>query len=229
MKSKKIVFYSCFFGGDNNWAKVLPPCPSEKYDCIFYTNNKSMLSLMEGTKWIPIFLENVPIHNCNIKDAMESKVLKATPHLFPELEAYTYTCYSDSKQWVDDKKVEELVEELSKTDKCIIFARHPLDFKSVWGEFNLAMKYPKYSSQREMSEKFLNDSISNGYSETIENHYVTGFIIRKNSYDTISINNDWYEAILKCGIECQISFSIVQQKYKDKIFSIPYQYCYGFV
>ena len=229
MDSRKIAFYSCFFGGDCNWAHVAPRIPSTKYPCYFYTNNEKMVEKLRNSSWKIVFVPSIPIHNCNIMDAMESKFYKACPHRLPELKEYTYACYSDSKQWVDGEKVEELIQECEKNNKLCIFGIHPSKFTSVWDEYTLAMNYPKYNAQKEKVDSFMKEYLKKGYSENIENHYATGFSIRKNCKEINQMNEEWYDAIIKCGIECQISFSFIQQTYKDYIYSIPFQTGYGFM
>jgi hypothetical protein len=226
---KSLAFYSCFFGGDHNWALVAPRIPSKNHDCFFYTNNKRMVEKLEGSGWKVILLESVPIHNCNILDALESKYFKACPHRLAELKDYTYWCYSDSKHWVNADKVEEYIDVMEANKKLCIFPRHPSDFRSVWDEFHLAIQYPKYKSQESKMKDFIHHSLEKGYNETIEKHYATGFSIRKNDPVIYEMNNLWYSAIMECGIECQVSFSFIQQKYDTYILAIPFLSIYGFM
>ena len=37
--SKSLAFYTCFFGGRNNYSFLIPPIPSIKYDC-YYRKSK---------------------------------------------------------------------------------------------------------------------------------------------------------------------------------------------
>lgn len=32
---KKLAYYTCFFGGENNYSFMIPPLPSIKNDCYF--------------------------------------------------------------------------------------------------------------------------------------------------------------------------------------------------
>jgi hypothetical protein len=224
-----LVFYSCFFGSDSNWAHVAPKAPSTKYPCIFYTNNMAMVEKLKHTSWTVVFIPSIPIHNCNIKDAMESKYFKACPHRLSELKDYTYWCYSDCKQWVDGEKIEELIHTMESEKKECVFGLHPSNFKDVWGEYVLSMQYTKYNAQKSMVDAFMKNMFEKGYSSNIENHYCTGFSIRKHTEKTIQMNDEWFQAILECGIECQISFSFIQQRYTDTIYAVPFQTGYGFV
>ena len=44
----------------------------------------------------------------------------------------------------------------------------------------------------------------------------SGIKIMKNNSISRNFGKDWYENILDCGIECQISLYFVAQKYKDQ-------------
>lgn len=223
---KSLAFYSCFFGSDTNWALVIPKIPSNAHDCYFYTNNSKMVEKLKDTDWKVIYISSIPIHNCNVRDALEAKYFKACPHRLHELQKYDYTCYSDSKINVNGNKVKELIEFIEANNKLCSFPLHPCNFKNIWGEFNLAMKYPKYFSQKNSNLTFINEYLKKGYSEFIENHYYTGFILRKHCETITKMNEEWYDAILKCGIECQISFSFIQQNYKNYIFNLPFKNCF---
>jgi hypothetical protein len=50
-----MCFYTCFYGSDNNEAFNIPPLPSSKYKCFYFTNNKLLLEKIKKTKWIGIY------------------------------------------------------------------------------------------------------------------------------------------------------------------------------
>jgi hypothetical protein len=207
---------------------MVPTCPSDVYDCYYITNSKSVLALLANTKWKPIYT-NVPIYGNNIQDAMSAKLPKARPDMYNELRNYDYLCYIDSKLYnIDFEKIVNVMNLMdTMPEKTFCISRHPLPFKSVWDEFNLAMQYAKYAEQKTQNEVFIKRLLVSGYSETIENHYCTGFLLRKQCPKTDEINKMWYSFIQECGIECQISFSFVQQKYKDAILPLENRYCYA--
>ena len=38
----KLAYYTCYFGGYHNYSRLIPPIPSEKYDCYFFTNDNDI-------------------------------------------------------------------------------------------------------------------------------------------------------------------------------------------
>jgi hypothetical protein len=34
-KNNRLAYYTCYFGGDYNYSKLVPPIPSNNYDCFF--------------------------------------------------------------------------------------------------------------------------------------------------------------------------------------------------
>jgi len=226
---KKIAFYTVFVGGDNNWANLIPHVPSDAHDCYFFTNNINTYNRATWSKWNNIFLNQVPIYNDDVIDAFCSKEIKACPHRFPVLDQYDYTVYFDSKNVVDTSKVLTLIETLDHSDQFMILPKHSGNFHNVWDEYNLCINYPKYASQKDRYKLYLEKYLQQGFSEYIDNHYTTQFIIRKKSEKTKEICELWYKHIQECGIECQISFSIIQQRYKDLIQPIEYLSCYSYL
>jgi len=221
----KLAFYSCYFGGDSNHSKMTPPLPSKKYPCYFYTNNKDTLDNSLRLGWISIFREDIPIYNDSILDTMSSKSFRAFPHNLDELkDNFEYTCWLDSKLAVDENKVEEIIYQLDNSQKVMALTSHPNNHKSVWDEYHLSIQFQKYGSQKDQYFKYINDKLNNGYSESIKNHYCMGFNLRKKSEISDKINLDWYNNILECGIEDQISFQFVQQDYSNYILTLPYQH-----
>lgn len=235
--SKKLCYYTCYFGGDKNYSKMIPFMPSQIYDCFFYTNNREIYDLLEcgagsvsGKKYIAIFVDDPPIFNCIVLDAFSSKEYKTSPDCFSELSGYEYTCWFDTKLDVYEDKVLIAIESMESEHKLICMTKHPYSdtFTTVWDEYNLAIQYDKYNSEKEKYSAFILDKIANGFSEHISIHYTTSFILRKMCEETGNIGELWYEYICKCGINCQISFDFIAQRHGDKILALPYQHTWKY-
>lgn len=223
---KKLAYYTCYFGGGSNYSRLIPPLPSIKYDCYYFTNDIDIYNQLKDTSWIVIYMNDIPIHNCEIKDTMESKKLRCCPHKFDVLNNYEYLCWFDSKLQVYENKVIELVEKLSNDpDKIIVLCKHPYSntFNSVWDEFNLAIRTPKYNSQKDQNIKYIEMQINNGFSDKINIHFCGGWNIRKICKKTEEFGELWYKHIQECGIEDQISLQFIQQKYINNIIVVEYQ------
>lgn len=219
----KLAYYTCYFGGNHSYSRLIPPIPSSKYDCFYFTNDIHIYNELENTSWKRVFCPNVPVHNCPIKDTMETKLLRTCPHKFDTLHNYEYLCWFDSKLQVYECKVEELITQLSaNNDKVIAFSKHPYSdkFNSVWDEFNLAIGTDKYNAQKEQNIKYIESQIKAGFSEKINIHFCGGWNLRKNCKKTEEFGELWHSHILECGIEDQISLQFVQQKYIDCIIPV---------
>lgn len=227
VQSTELVFYTCFFGNNENWANLIPDVPSEKYNCFYFTNNIDTWKRVSTTKWKPIFID-VPIKNNNTQSAFDSKHLKSCPHLYEMLNVYDYICYFDSKHNVNVDLIERWVLFLKHSPFSIILPKHPCHFKSVWEEFNLSMTIDKYSEEKDKCLAYIEKQLNNNFKEKVNHHLTTQFIIRKNNNTTQELNEMWYEHIKEGGIMCQISFFFVQQMYENIIFPIQYQDCYSY-
>jgi hypothetical protein len=230
---KKLAYYTCYFGSRNNYSRMIPPIPSNKNDCYFFTNDTEFYNNLENTNWIRVFMGHIPIHDNHLLDSMEPKEIRCCPHRFEILQNYEYLCWFDSKLYVYENKVEEFMEQLSNDDnKFISLSRHPNSYiyKSVWDEFNLAMNYDKYNIQKDQNIKYIENQINNGFSDQINIHFCAGWTLKKMCKKTEEFGELWYSHIQECGIECQISLQFIVQKYIDNIIPVEYQetwkYCY---
>lgn len=231
MEYTKLAYYTCYFGGEYNYSNLLPPLPSVKYDCYFFTNNIKMFNQLKDTKWKSIFMDKIPIHNCHIKDAMETKEIRSCPHRFNILNKYEYLCWFDTKLAVYENKIDNLILELENNEnKIIVLSKHPNSdkFNSVWDEFNLSMGTQKYYLQKEQYMNYINKQINNGFSEKINIHFCSGWSLKKKCKKMEEYNELLYSHIQECGIECQISLQFIQQKYIDNIIPVEYQYTWKY-
>jgi hypothetical protein len=222
---KKVVFYTCYFGGDNNHSKLIGKLPSATHDCVYFTNNLDIYKKLENTGWKRIWVDNIPIYDCHIKDTQSSKLLRCCPHKFDILSNYEYTCWIDSKLDVFEDKVMSVINLLDNSDKCMALTKHPYSdrFTSVWDEYNIALGYQKYFSQKEQYFNYITKKINEGFSDKLDIHYAMGFNLRKKCIDSEKIGEVWYSHILECGIEDQISFQFVKQLFSNLILTLNYQ------
>lgn len=232
---KKLAFYTCYFGGNYNYSKLIPPIPSCTYDCYYFTNNKEILDELNSinaqintqnhNKWIIIFMENIPRHDDWILSAMSTKELRSCPHHYEILKNYEYLCWFDTKLEVFENVVMKYMDKLENSEKVWALTKHPYSDKytNVWDEYNIAIGCPKYGSQKEMYQSYIEKKIKNGYLENIDIFYCCGFTLKKMCEKTKEINEFWYKEIQECGIEDQISFQFVQQKNADLFLTLDYQ------
>ncbi len=224
-----LAYYTCFMGASYNpdiaqpnWSYVSPPTPpSMAHDCYFFTNNKEMYAALGGTGWKRVWMD-VPVYGDSILDRMSSKELRTCPHRFPELTKYEWLCWFDNKLRVDHAVVNDLI---TNTSKSLILSKHPHQFPTVWGEFELAMGYAHYAEQREQNLAYIRKRLAEGASEQLPAHYCGGFHVRRQTDPRVTaFGEEWLRHIQECGIEDQISLQFVHQAFTDIIHPVPYQF-----
>jgi hypothetical protein len=216
-----LCFYTCFYGSDNNEAFNIPPIPSSKYKCFYYTNNKLLLEKIKETKWIGIY-DNVLTLDDVIDSCMAGKKPKVLPHTYKELNNFHYTCFYDSKfGLINETFVETIIDKyLIQDDYAILFRKHnAVNRIDVMEEFHASMNQERYIIQKEQYLKYIDTQSKNGLNKTTDKHAMCNVIIRNMKHSKIKdINNTWYSHIQECGIQDQISFFFVKQIYKEYIY-----------
>ena len=223
-----LAFYTCFFGNDRNWANVIAPA-IDGYDCYYFTNNPKTYERLASTKWIRVWLD-LPISDDNLVCSQQSKQLRCCPHEYAELRAYEYLCWIDSKlKFTDATAFQAMLADLETSDRVYAFTRHPLAYKTVWDEFNTAIQYDKYARQKEQYRSYIQSRLQTGYQETPPLRTCCGFHLSKRGSLAEEIGRLWLSEIQACGIEDQISFQFVHQRYDASISLFPYQHCWKYL
>lgn len=217
-----LAFVTYFYGSENNISYLIPKIPSQKYNCYYYTNNKSLLEKLKDTKWISIF-DNKITNDDLVESSMASKHLKAMPQEFKLLKKYDFICSYDNKLDINDGGIENLViNELIKNNYGLAIREHKFVTSYVWHEFALSMLHERYRKQSEKMKDYIYKQLANGLSERTELHYENNIIVRNMRHPKmIEFNETWYSHIKECGIECQIALFFVKQLFpKDFIYTI---------
>lgn len=224
-----LAFYTYFYGTNNNAAFKIPDIPSLKYKCYYYTNNETILLNIKNTKWIGIY-DNKQTTDDLIESCMVGKHIKTMPQEYTELKDYDYLCFLDSKlEKVDELLVENnIYKYFIQENYALLLREHWFIHNNVWNEYNESMKQYRYRIQNEQYQTYIRNQVNSGLSETVEKHCACGFLIRNMKHEKIiEINNNWYQHILMCGIQDQISFFFVKQLFTDFIYpftEIPFCY-----
>jgi hypothetical protein len=218
-KNKKFAVYSTFFGASK--AKTFNKRKTDSnFDHFFISNNHNVLKVATYMGWQPIYLD-LPVSSNRILSAQQSKIPKALPHLFPALKQYDSHLYIDDKLAFNAQKLYKLSETLIQKKQSVMIREHPSLTKNILNEMAVAMIQPRYQAQRDQITDYIDGQIKNGLSLCVDHLFWTSAIIRNTKHsDTKIINEQWYEGILDCGIECQISFDFIAQKYKS-ILTMP--------
>lgn len=220
--SKKLAYYTAFFGDNSSWVNIIPPLFSAVHDCYFFTNNAEMYDRLGGTKWIRVFLD-IPIKTDYALSAMDSKELKLCPHRFEELQSYEFTCWLDSTLIAFDDKISPLLDKLDGYN--IVLTRHPAKFSSVWDEYRGSLALQKHQINKDRYLVYINSRLGRGFSEITDCFHCTGFILRRTCDEIADLNELWLEEVKECGINCQICFHFVKQIHGLPVMALEfYQY-----
>lgn len=211
---ENLAIYSTYCGTTHN--KTFNPNPvDDRYPHFFISNNREILEQASSASWIPIFL-NLEISDNPIISAHQAKIAKAIPHKIPQIANFDYLFYRDDKITLDVGRMIEFVSIQRKTDSPVAVRKHPFLPQNVLHEFGEAMRQPRYKAQWVQSAKYITDEVKEGYKLECANLYATGAILRNMKHPDIQkLNEAWYEHILRCGIECQISFHFIAQRFSN--------------
>lgn len=215
-----LAYYTCFYGSDNNPCFHVPELPSLKNNCFFFTNNKSIFNLLSQTNWITIY-QDIKTSDDLIQSCFTGKHIKCLPELYTPLQQYNYLIFFDNKlPKINDITIQDaIVENFIQQNYAMILRVHCfLPHGSVYDEFNESMKQLRYQAQKKMYEFYIESQLKFGLQSSTPSHYMCGFIIRNMTHPKIrDINLTWYDHILQCGIQDQISFYFVKQLFEDCI------------
>ncbi len=207
-----VAVYSTYFGSNQSLTfnkQFVDP----HIDHYFISNNLDLLQNVNKLGWIPIHI-NLPLSRNRILSAQQSKIPKALPHIFEELNQYQYVFYKDDKIDFDTSLLPSLIEKMEGEKAAFSMRLHPDLTSNVLNEFGVAMHQHRYEAQRSQMVEYISKKVADGYSLKVDNMFWTSAILRNLKHpETITINEDWYQNILDCGIECQLSFDFVAQKY----------------
>lgn len=209
----EFVIYTTYCGSTKNKTFNTRQVNSQIIPHYFISNNKDVLKLAEKKGWIPHYL-NLPVYENVIFSAFQAKIAKALPHLFPIINQYNFSMYLDDKLDFNINLLPSFESLLKSNDSALAMREHNFLHPNVLSEFSEAMKHKRYFAQRQKSIKFITEQLQKGLRLDPREIYMTGAIFRDMQHpEVIRINEDWYQDILSCGTNCQISFDFLAQKY----------------
>lgn len=217
-KRNFLCYYTSFTGSLTNPACRIPPVPTEKYDCYFFTNNPTIYDHLLHTKWKRIFLENAELTDDGDISCMQSKHVKTCPHLYNLFDNYIFTIYMDSKfRQINQPVIEKIISKYT-LDHPILMRRHIEVSASIYDEFYCSLLQPRYMKDRYKYETYATAQINSGLRAFTKDHMMCGFIVRRMKNDMVNkLNETWYQHILMCGIQDQISFFFVKQLFPESL------------
>ncbi len=213
--------YSTYCGSSKNKTLINIRISSD-IPHYFVSNNDDILFEAEALGWKAIKLE-LPVFENRVLSAFQAKIAKAVPHIFSELNKHRYLMYADDKLYFDPKLIGGIIEQQGGSGFSLLLREHNFLHGNILQEFAEALGQKRYRVLRDRMIKFINEQVSGGLRLDRDKLFWTSAILRNNYHpDTIKINEEWYLSILKCGINCQLSFNFLAQKY-DSIATMPDQ------
>jgi hypothetical protein len=212
-RTSQIAIYSGYFGTSQNKTftkNVLP----KGYDFYFISNNDDVLKLAEKQGWIGIKFETEVSEN-QLLSCFQGKIPKVLPHLFPQLQGYTYLFWLDDKKRVTEK-MSSLISQMVTQNASMSLREHP-DLKgNILLELAECLIQRRYKAQLSQMVGYIADEIKAGFTLQPDRLFWASAILRNmNHPDAVKINEAWYTHILRCGIEDQISFDFVAQRFNS--------------
>jgi hypothetical protein len=213
-KNASIAFYSTFCGHERAMSLAVPvhAIPADFY---FISNNPACLSYAQKLGWIPFHLK-IGLFDDPLVSAHQAKIAKALPHLFDFLLEHERSFYMDDKFKFDGDLLSAVENNLSDRNSEFLASYHRFLSGNVLFELVEAMGQARYFTQRRQTVEFIMRRLEEGDCLKMGSMYETGLIMRKTTAARVKqINEEWYQAILQCGIECQISFNFIAQRYPE--------------
>lgn len=215
----KLAIYSTFCGNVDRITWKPNPIDSQ-YPHYFIANDPHVFSVTKSFNWNSIYMD-APITDDATHCAQQAKVPKAMPHIFPELQGYDYLLYIDDKLTYNLNRIEETIETMETMNSPIGMRIHHSAPK-VDDKFNVlfdtieSMYQWRYRREWDRTIGYINRQVKQGKKLEASRYFATGLILRNMKHpDTQKIGDTWYNHILECGPQCQISFHFVAQEFKN--------------
>ena len=218
-----LAIYSTFCGSEKN-STFNSNIVSDKYEHYFISNNEKILNKAIKSGWIPIYLNRKVSEDLNIS-AFQSKFAKSMPHKFNQIKNYDYTFYTDDKLIPNIERIENSIDKIKKTNSSMGIRSHPFLKNNILFEFGESMLQTRYKVEWVKTVKYINSEIKKGYKLETDMYWTSAILRNMKHKDINLINEKWYNHIKRCGIQCQISFNFISQKF-DTIRTLPDDLCY---
>jgi hypothetical protein len=193
---------------------------------MFFSNNENLKLVAENKKWKFIKV-NLPLEDDYIKCSLQSKYIKFLIFLndFPQFKKFSKILYYDQKMRL---KREDVVKLLSKLDKNkgynIVIRNHDQNW-GVYNEANFASQQERYRKHMKETLEFVDSRLNKDGFTKESKVQLTGVILYNNYNDILPLTNEVYNTCMSLKQpECQIIWTVLSQKYIDKIKIVDHYY-----
>jgi len=211
-----ILIISCIFG--KKFKKVYP-APSnkekDKYKCLFFTNNKELLTELVSKGWTPVFIR-YPLSENNLISSLQSKYIKFLQFLnnkrFEHLKnEYKQILYFDHKFYVLEEHIDKLIQ---LAYGPILIRSTPHNTRNIWAEVNQAKGQDRYKNGMPKTIQLINYMINQKQINSNVTICNTGIIFYNDitSIEVTQFLQNIYNACINLSQpECQIFWAIYSQ------------------
>ncbi|MGE0434866.1 MAG: hypothetical protein AB7K09_20415 [Planctomycetota bacterium] len=216
----RIAVYSTYCGTRDN-RTMRRGKVSRRTPHFFISNNADALKQAHKSGWTPIRLD-VEESADPVVSATQAKLAKAKPEVFEELADFEFLFYIDDKKAVNCSRIPGFIDAMTATGAALALRRHPFLPPNVLHEFSEAMSHQRYRIQRLQTGEYISRELASGYRAECDTLFWTSAILRNMRHPRIlELNDLWYDHITRCGIECQISFHFVAQRFQREVMLLP--------
>ena len=207
-----ILIISCIFG--KKFKKVYP-APSNKGKCLFFTNNKELLTELVSKGWTPVFIR-YPLSENNLISSLQSKYIKFLQFLnnkrFEHLKnEYKQILYFDHKFYVLEEHIDKLIQ---LAVRPILIRSTPHNTRNIWAEVNQAKGQDRYKNGMPKTIQLINYMINQKHINSNVTICNTGIIFYNDitSIEVMQFLQNIYNACINLSQpECQIFWAIYSQ------------------
>ncbi len=123
--------------------------------------------------------------------------------------------WCDNKYEVNEALVWPIMSD-STPQAALWMFRHPFLRGGAGPEFAAAVQEKKYAEEREQMEEYLKRARARGVRvvDPARPHYAAGVLVWDMRHaTTLALQSAWYQGILECGVEDQVSLHVVLQQF----------------
>jgi hypothetical protein len=225
--NKQLLIVSCAFGEK---FKKVHPAPKSK-NCYFFSNNDEIKedSVAKGWNFIKI---DIHLSTDYLESSLQSKYIKFLQFLydFPKFKEFKQILYFDHKIHMKNADVDKLLDLYIESEQKfnIIIRKHEEERIGIFTEIDDSLQFDeylqidRYTRNMDKTIAFVNDNLKK---EDIDNIEIcnTGLMLYSDYNEIMPLLDEVYNTcIMLQQPQCQIIWSVVSQKYSDKIKKIDF-------
>jgi hypothetical protein len=221
MTDINVLIISCFFGKSNVNINEAP-----NKNCVFFSNNEKLRPIAENKRWKFIKV-NLPLEDDYIECSLQSKYVKFLKFLndFPQFKEFSKILYYDQKIHLKHEDVVKLLGEVDKNKSYNIVIRNHDQNWGVYEEARFASQQERYKKHMKETLEFVDSRLNKDGFTKESKVQLTGVILYNNYNDILPLTNEVYNTCMSLKQpECQIIWTVLSQKYIDKIKIIDHYY-----